>query len=122
MKPLSAGPTPTPLDAHAEVTAYEPDRVAVLARTNRPALLVLADNMYEGWEATVGGEPTEILRTNHTFRGVLLPAGEHTVEFVFRPRALYSGLYISLGAFLLLLAYGLLLLRRARRRESPDPA
>ncbi|HUG39124.1 MAG TPA: YfhO family protein, partial [Longimicrobiales bacterium] len=79
--PLGGGP----VSGAAAIEAYEPDRVEVTVRADRDALLVLADNYYAGWTATVDGEPAEVVRANHTFRGVRVPAGEHTVTFEFRP-------------------------------------
>ena len=38
-----------------------------------------------GWEATVDGEPVEIARVNYLLRSIDIPAGEHSVEFTFRP-------------------------------------
>lgn len=105
----------TPLEGRAEITRYEPDRIRVRTDANRPAFLVLADNMYTGWHATVSGQKTEVFRTNHTFRGVLIPAGSHEVEFAFQPRELYLGFYVYLAGFALLGAYGVFLLVRRRR-------
>jgi hypothetical protein len=107
-----------PLDGDAEVVAHEPDRVVVRARADRPALLVLADNDYPGWQVTVNGVEAELVRTNHTFRGVVVGAGESEVVFEFRPTLLYVGFYIYLAGFALLLAYAaFLLLGRYRARR-----
>lgn len=105
----------TPLQGSAEVAAYEPDRVVVNTRASRPALMVLADNYYKGWVAKVDGREVPIHRTNHTFRGVAVPAGAHRVEFTFHPAELYTGLYIHLASLALLAAYGIYLLVRRRR-------
>lgn len=119
---LAAGP----LTGGARVTAHEPDLVVVQASPSRPALLVLADNDYEGWRATVDGRETPIVRTNHTFRGVVVPAGSHTVEFTFRPAALYTGFSLYLAGFALLALYAVFLLVANRRRAAavtePAPA
>jgi hypothetical protein len=109
-----------PLQGDAQVLEYEPDLVSVRTTADRPALLVLADNFYEGWRAEIDGEPAEIVRTNHTFRGVVVPQGEHTVRFVFRPDDLYTGMYVTLLGFALLAGYGIFLL--ARRRRAAEPA
>ena len=37
-----------------------------------------------GWTATVDGEPASCFRADYLLRGMVLPAGEHTVEFRFR--------------------------------------
>jgi hypothetical protein len=110
-----------PLQAGARVVTHEPDRVEVRAQTSRAALMVLSDNFYKDWHATVDGRPTPIYLTNHTFRGVVVPAGTHTVRFTFEPKELYSGFWIYLATMATLLAYGAWLLV-ARRREAPAAA
>lgn len=122
-QPLAVGQGP--VQGNAQVTRHEPDRVTVRTTASRPALLVLSDNWYKDWHATVDGRETPILRTNHTFRGVVVPQGTHTVEFAFQPRELYTGLYIYLACLALLAVYGVFLLVRARRRRpvaEPEPA
>ncbi|HEU0076691.1 MAG TPA: YfhO family protein, partial [Longimicrobiaceae bacterium] len=115
-----------PLNGAAQVAEYTPDRVVVQTRADREALLVLADNFYAGWEARVDGRPAPVLRTNHTFRGVVVPAGSHRVVFTFRSPDVYTGFYVYLGCLALLLAYGIYLLARhlaaGRRRAEPAPA
>ena len=62
----------------------------------------------------------EIHRTNHTFRGVVVPAGEHDVVFEYRPGALYLGLYLYVAVLVSLAAYAAFLLIRSRRARSPE--
>lgn len=111
-----------PLTGSARVTAHAEDRVTVQTTASRPALMVLADNEYHGWTATVDGRETPIIRTNHTLRGVVVPAGTHTVEFTFRPGDLYTGFYLYLAGFGLLAAYAVFLLVRRRRRGDEGGA
>ncbi|HEV3051156.1 MAG TPA: hypothetical protein VGX50_12655, partial [Longimicrobium sp.] len=75
-----------PLQGNAQVISYDPDRVVVRTTASRPALLVLADNWYKDWHASIDGRGADVLRTNHTFRGVVVPQGTHTVTFAFHPR------------------------------------
>jgi hypothetical protein len=114
----------TPLEGSAEVVTHSPDRVVVRTRANRPALLVLADNHSHGWEARVDGVPTEILTANHTFRGVVVPEGERTVEFTFHPARLHTGFRLYLGGWAVLLAFGIaaVVARRRTRRARPVEA
>jgi hypothetical protein len=109
-----------PLQGDARVTRHTPDRVEVRVRASRPALLVLADNYYPGWRARVDGRETPVYQANHTFRGVVVPAGEHTVAFTFEPGDLLKGLYISLAVAALLAGFGVyVLLGWLRRRREP---
>ncbi|HLM57618.1 MAG TPA: YfhO family protein [Pyrinomonadaceae bacterium] len=80
----------------AEVTLYEPNRVEVHCAAEAPSVLVLSENHYPGWHAYVDGRPAEVLRVNYGLRGVVVPAGEHTVEFVYRPASALVGLAVSL--------------------------
>jgi hypothetical protein len=64
--------------------------------------LVLLDTYYPGWSATIDGEPVEIMPANLAFRAVSVPAGDHLVEFVYRPLAVRYGVVISLSAILFL--------------------
>ena len=110
----------TPLAGSAQVGEYEPDRVMVRTAANRPALLVLADNMYDGWQATVDGSAAEVHRVNHTFRGVVVPEGEHTVEFVFAPSDLRLGLYLYIATLAALAGYAAYLVVRSRRSRAAE--
>jgi hypothetical protein len=119
----------TPLHGGATVASYTPDRVAVRTQADRQALLVLADNYYKAWHATVDGRESPILRTDHALRGVIVPAGAHEVVFTFDPPALRTGLILYLLTLGLLAAYGLYLLathfrprRPAVRTAEPIPA
>ncbi|HUF12203.1 MAG TPA: YfhO family protein [Longimicrobiales bacterium] len=118
-QPLPGGP----VEGAARVVEYTPDRVVVETEAGRDALLVLADNHYRDWTVRVDGEPAPLYRANHTFRGVRVGAGRHTVEFRFEPRDLYVGLAIYLAGFTLLIGYAAwFLYRRLSSRAAPATA
>jgi hypothetical protein len=48
--------------------------------SDRPALLVIADNWFPAWHARVDGAEADVLRAYHTLRAVPVPAGSSTVE------------------------------------------
>ena len=71
---------------------------------------MVADTDYPGWEAAVDGQPVPILRANVAFRAVEVPAGEHVVEFRFRPASARNGLIATW--FFLALSVGAAFYRR----------
>jgi Bacterial membrane protein YfhO len=83
--------TPALPATRAQVTTLENERVVVKAAAKQQGILVLNDAFHPGWRVTVDGEPAQILRVNQIMRGVILPPGEHEVEFRFAPRSLAIG-------------------------------
>ena len=89
----SASPDP---NASVQITGTEPNQVIVKTKSAEPAILVLSANHYPGWRAYVDGRLVDTLRVDYNLRGVTLPAGEHSVEFVYRPKSVLIGAAISL--------------------------
>ncbi len=106
---------PAPPDTGSvEIVEYEPERVTLRTRGRSPAIVVLADAWFPGWEATGDGEPARVLRANVGFRGVAVPAGSHEIEMRYRPASLRWG--IALGAVgLALVGVGVAVPRWRRR-------
>lgn len=77
------------------ITRYEPNRVTMDVATDQPAILVLADMDYPGWNAYVDGKKTNITRANYLFRAIVVPAGDHTVEFRYESEVVRGSLWVS---------------------------
>ena len=121
-RPLAAPLSGGRVSGQAAVDAYGPDRVVVRSRAEQDALLVLADNYYRNWRVSIDGETAPLVRANHTFRGVRVPAGEHEVVFEFHPSDVYLGLWISVLAIILALspvAWALVRLRTRAGAAAP---
>ena len=95
---------------------YDAQKVVVEAKLASPGLLVLSDAWYPGWQASVDGVAAPILRSNDFFRGVALPAGEHTVEFSYQPRSLLWGALIMLLSLVIVVVA--ILLPKARKAPA----
>jgi hypothetical protein len=116
-----------PLVGKAEVTSRTSTRVTVEAEAEQEAVLVLTDAYFPGWKATIDGQPAEIFPAYYAFRGILLPPGKHSVEYIYHPASFVWGLRITLATLAVLLVAGVLgamralpasawYARRARRR------
>jgi hypothetical protein len=98
----------------AAIPEYTPNHVRIDVEAPADGWLVLTDTWYPGWHATVDGRAKPISRANYLFRGVPVPAGKHTVEFVYWPASFFAGLIITSTTAILLAATALFL--RLRRR------
>lgn len=112
---------PAPLDLPVEVVRYDPGHIAL--RLSGPApdgsALVVSENYYPGWRATVDGSPAELWRTNYALIGVPLPAGAREVTLRFESAPYETGKLITLLALALstaLLVGGVALDRRSVAR------
>ena len=79
-----------------EALDYTSTQIVAQVQLDHPGYLVVTDALFPGWTAELDGEPTPILRANHIFRAVALPAGAHRVTMEFRPRAIRIGGIITL--------------------------
>ncbi len=116
--PLVAG-LPSPRD-QARIVSYQPERVEIAATLDTPGWLVLTDTYYPGWNATVDGNPVEILPVNVMFRAVGVPAGEHIVVFEFKPRSLQLGVLVSGLALIVFLVGLVVVVKRGENAMRPS--
>jgi hypothetical protein len=94
---------PPPVSATTSVSHYEPGKVRIDLSAPAPdgASLVVSENYYPGWKATVDGKPAAIGRADFTFIGVDLPAGARTVQLDFTSPSYERGKVITWIAILL---------------------
>lgn len=108
---------PEPIDIETRVTQYGPGFATIELATPAPAksALVVSENYYPGWTATVDGKPAPIGRADYTFIGVGLPEGAQRVELKFDNAPYRTGravTLIALVAALLIWVVGVIAERR----------
>ena len=101
----------------AQITSYDPNRIAIEAELQNPGFLVLSDNYHPDWKAMIDGKPTKIYRAYHTFRAIYLEPGKHTVNFVYDSPSYRLGSILSLLACAFLVVV-LILERRSKTKRS----
>jgi hypothetical protein len=93
---------------------YEPGRVRAIVDTDRERLVLHGCNATSGWVALVDGHERPLRTVREALGGVVVPAGRHTVEFVYRPPAWPQGVKASgVSAVLFLLLLGVFRQRRS---------
>ncbi len=109
---------PEPVDVTATVTSYEPGAIDITLNGSVPegAALVVSENYYPGWTATVDGADATIARADYVLSGVALPAGAKQVALRFDNGKNATGRLITLIA--LLIAAGLTVAGVVSERRS----
>jgi hypothetical protein len=111
--------SPALLPTTVTTTRYEPGNVAVALDPPAPAgsALVVSENYYPGWKATVDGREATLGRADYSLIGVALPAGARAVELTFDSAPYHTGKAITLVALALSAAWwlaGAVVERRSR--------
>jgi len=111
-KIIATLPNPLPTTS-ASIITYPSDATPPLTyhiTSPTPALLILSEPYYPGWQATVNGEVVPIVQANYLLRAIPVPAGESTITLTFRPLSFTIGLVIS-GLTLLVIGIAIMTTR-----------
>lgn len=72
-------------EGRVSVALYESDRIVLEVEVDGAGFLAVSNEFHPAWRASVDGEPASILRTDHAFWGVPVPAGAQRVVFTYEP-------------------------------------
>ncbi len=65
----------------AVINSYAENEIIIKTNNEGEGFLVLTDAFYPSWKATIDGKMVKINKTDYTFRGLLVPKGEHEIKF-----------------------------------------
>jgi hypothetical protein len=95
---LDPAPHLATCDAPDDVAVREhvPNQVSIQTRMACKGMVVLSDTFFPGWRASVDGASAPIYEVNAAMRGVIVPAGAHTLTFQYRPASVVWGALLTL--------------------------
>jgi hypothetical protein len=114
---------PTPLGIPVSVASYRPGDIALQLAAPAPqgAALIVSENYFPGWKATVEGKAAPLDRAQYNLIGVQLPTGARSVTLHFDDPAYETGKTVTIVAIvvsLVLAGLGLFRLRQKPAREG----
>jgi uncharacterized membrane protein YfhO len=86
------------------VDFFSPQKMRFKINSTTAGSLVLLQNHFKNWQATVDGKKVPINKAFISFMSVAVNEGEHVVEFTYKDKLLKAFIFISLSTFVLLLA------------------
>jgi hypothetical protein len=115
---------PTASTTHARVTRYEPGVIDLAL--DEPGMsgqaLVVSENYFPGWQATVDGKPAPVGLMNYNLIGVALPQGGRVIQLRFDDAAYEKGKRVTILAIVLTSLLWLSGILVDRRRHAPAGA
>ncbi|MBP3382677.1 MAG: hypothetical protein J6K78_02065 [Tidjanibacter sp.] len=109
-------------DGSVELIKYKPNHLSYRYNSEEGGLCVFSEVFYDkGWKAYVDGWEADYLRADYLLRAMVLPEGEHIVEWRYRaPKFdLVEGITLTFSLVILggLVLYGVVEIIRYRRRK-----
>jgi hypothetical protein len=86
----------------AQLIADRPGYLEATVHVEAPAILAFTERFHEGWSATAGGRPLEVVRVEHDFLGCRVDASVGQIELRFAPRSFRNGVIVSAAGLTLL--------------------
>ncbi|MCB8994778.1 MAG: hypothetical protein H6538_04140 [Bacteroidales bacterium] len=91
------------------LTSYKPDELGYRSITSGNRFAVMSDIYYpKGWHLTIDGNESQHAQVDYVLRGMVIPAGDHEIKFVFRSQSYNSGKNVAMAssALVILLLLG----------------
>ena len=107
-KEFSAQIKPIVPDSSASIKleSYKPNHLTYESNAKGDQVAVFSEIYYPaGWNAYIDSKPVPYFRTDYTLRGMMVPAGKHTIEFKFEPKTYVTGRKISRAGSLILILF-----------------
>ena len=103
---------------------YTPDYIKYNAHCAKDELAVFSEIYYKpDWFAYIDGKPAEYFRANYVLRAMVIPAGDHVIEFKNEAPTLHKlDTYTLIGSIVLTLAIAGALVWCYRKRENAEAA
>ena len=91
-------------NAIIKLTQYQSNNLKYVSNNSKVGYAVFSEMYYKnGWNVYIDGKLSTHERVNFAIRGLLIPAGKHTIEFKFEPQVVKTGSIISLISFILII-------------------
>ena len=85
-----------PTNARVLNSKFTTQRVDIEVEASEPSLVVVAQTYHHNWRAYVDGRPAPLLRANHAFQAIQVPAGRHSIRLAYEDLAFQFGAAVSI--------------------------
>ena len=89
--------------AKIHILEYQPNKLVYESESTYDQIAVFSEIYYpKGWKVTIDAKPADFFRANYVLRGIILPSGQHKIEFKFEPDSYNLGKNIALISTIIL--------------------
>jgi len=102
----------------AVITKYQDEHITVETKSNGNNFLFFGTTYLPAWKAYFDGNQTKIYKANYGFMGIVVPKGNHKVEFIYEPKAFVIGKNLSLILNIILYAGIITIVVMSRKKNK----
>ncbi len=102
------------------LTDYKTDHLTYQSTGKDHQMAIFSEIYYDEWQAYIDGKPVDHFRANYVLRGLMIPPGNHKVEFVMESSTYVIGGLISLSSSLLIVLANLVVMGMYFRRKTNE--
>ena len=77
------------------------NQVSAHVETDDTTFIQMSQTYYNGWNAYIDGQKTELYEVNGSIQGMFVPPGIHEISFCYQPTRIYVGFALSLSGLLI---------------------
>ena len=107
-------------NATIKLIDYKPNYLSYETKNLKSNQLAVFSEIYynKGWNAYIDGNKSPYFRANYVLRAMVIPSGDHKIEFKFEPNSYFVGEKISMaGSIILVLFLGAALFFEFRKKK-----
>ncbi len=117
--PEEEGCPPIESDAEIRIQVNKSNSQQIEMVSSSGGWLMQSQVWYPGWHAYLNGSQVPLERMDYLFRGITVPAGRNTIQFIYDPSSIRIGAWIS-GISILGTMIGLVYLGRRRKVDDSE--
>ena len=102
---------------------YNPDYLVYSTSSSKDQLAIFSEVYYEpDWKAYIDGQPAEYFRADYILRAMIIPAGQHKIEFVNEAPMIkvWDGVSIAFSVLLALVIAGVIFLQYRKKKATAN--
>jgi hypothetical protein len=93
------------IDASIRLSELNPNKFVFNIQSSSGGKLVLFQQYHHNWKATMDNKQVPITKANLAFMSILVPAGDHVVQWEYKPVNVNTAIIVSLVSLLIILFY-----------------
>lgn len=115
---IEKGESFLPGEANISGIQWKNNEIRTEISAKSDSFLNFSQNYSKDWKAYIDGVEVENLKVNNLIQGIYIPAGNHVIEFKYKPVFLYASIALNVFAYIMVCLYCIFNIRRNKLQNN----